>query len=98
MLEKDTAKKFITGIIDEIYLTLKQGYDVSPGDRLRLEGQVELLIAFDVIDWNWIESLVNRLYQSAFHQNVEEDYWNWMKSDKRFYLPVKMREAPVYKT
>lgn len=98
MLNEDSAKQHVTTTIDQIYNTLQSGFDVSTGDRLRFEGQVELLLQFNFINEKWLRELINQRYQYYFQLPIDEIHWQWAKQDKRFYLPFKMQEAPVYKT
>jgi hypothetical protein len=97
MLNKASAQQHVHDQVITLYTQLQQGQDVSPGERLRLEGQVELLLQFQLLDWPWLQQLINTQYQQHFHQPVNEILWQWMHTDQRFYLPVKMHEAPVYK-
>jgi hypothetical protein len=97
VLNESSAKEYITRVVDEMYLALQQGNDVSPGERLRFEGQAELLLMYEIISSNWLEELINLRYQYYFQQPVDDMHWQWVKQDKHFYLPFKMREAPVYR-
>ncbi len=97
MLDEISIKEFLVERIEAIYQSLQQGHDVSPGDRLRLEGQIELMLVYDVIDREWIEEFVKQRYQYFFKQTVDDVHWQWVEQDQHFYLPVKMQEAPVYK-
>lgn len=98
MLNKASAQQHVQSQVTTLYTQLQQGQDVSPGERLRLEGQVELLLQFQLLDWPWLQQLINTQYQQYFNQPVNETLWQWMHNDQRFYFPVKMHEAPVYKS
>ncbi len=98
MLDKDSAQQWVSEKVKALYTQLQQGLDVSPGERLRLEGQIELLLQFQLLEWHWLQETINTQYQQHFHQPVNETLWQWMHNDQRFYLPMKMHEAPVYKS
>lgn len=97
MIKAEEAKALIEKEVIEIYLQLQQGMDVSVGQRLRLEGKVEMLLHWQLIDWQWLKDFINEQYQGHFNQELFHDHWVWMQDDKRFYLPVKMRDAPVFR-
>lgn len=96
MIDEVFAVHLVCSGVDQLYFDLHHGMDVSPGARLRFEGKVELLLECGVIDRAWLEGLVNDRYQHYFGQSVDPIYWEWMKTDNRFYLPWQMLEAPVY--
>ena len=96
-ISQQQAQQWIEEEIHCIYRRLQQGKDVSPSQHLYLEGQVKLLFAFKVIDYPWLKSTVNRLYQQYFDCAIDEVFWHWAESESRFYLPIKMQQAPVYK-
>ena len=98
MYDEESSKAMIKKSVEDIYFRLHKGQDVSPGDRLRLEGKIDMLMEMEFVDWLWLEDTVNKLYQQYFEEDIDETLWQWMKADKRFYLPFTMREAPVYKS
>lgn len=97
-LSRKTAKVHIINKIETIYQSLSEGNDVSISKRLSLEGQVNLLLDYEMIEFSWLKSTTNEAYQKWIGEPVSPIMWQWMKDDGCFYLPVKMYEAPVYKT
>mgnify|MGYP000743021565 CR=1 FL=1 len=96
-LNRASAQQWLKDEIALIYQRLAAGKDVSPAQRLYVEGQVKLLLAFGIIEYPWIKQLVADLYQQYLHSSVSDTFWLWAESEQRFYLPVKMHKAPVYK-
>lgn len=97
-LNQATAQQWLLNEINAIYQRLAQGRDVSPAQQFYLEGQVKLLLAFDVIDYAWLKQQVIDLYLQYFKEEIDTTFWLWMEADKHFYLPTKMQRAPVYKS
>lgn len=97
MLNEVEARQWVSEKVIAIYRKLQQGKDVSYGERLRIEGQVELLLAFHLLDWAWLQEFINTQHQYYLGNAIDAAMWQWMHDDNHFYLPAKMQEAPVYK-
>lgn len=97
VLTPEQAKQMMIVKVSTFYERLQNGFDVSPGQQHRLEGQVELLLMLQLIDRNWLEDAIGLLYQQYFQQTLLADHWHWMHDENQFFLPIKMLEAPVYK-
>lgn len=95
-----TPEQARTLVMDEvlvIYSRLRQGHDVSPGQCLRLEGKVELLLQLQVLELAWLEAWVSEQYLMHFGLGLPQGYWEWQQAEQRFCLPLKMMDAPVYR-
>lgn len=98
LLNKESAIGFITSEVEAVYAALSAGEPVSLSARLHLEGQINLLLTYELIDFSWVKSFISKEYEKWMEQPVSPIMWQWMKDDGCFYLPIKMHEAPVYKT
>jgi hypothetical protein len=97
VLNKQSAVGHITQRVENLYQELSQGKPVSLTQRLYLEGQINLFMDYEVIDFSWLKSLINQEYEKWLGEPVSPAMWQWMKDDGCFYLPIKMHEAPVYR-
>lgn len=98
MINAEKAKLLVQDELQYIYSQLQHGMDVSPGRRLRLEGKIELLLQWQLLDWPWLQDVVNQQYACFFGQPLADDYWLWMRQEQQFMLPAKMQDAPVFKS
>ncbi len=98
VLSKKTAVSYITEHVEAIYTLLSDGEPVSLSRRLHLEGQINLLMTYEMIEFSWLKSFINAEYEKWMGEPVSQMMWQWMRDDGCFYLPIKMHEAPVYKT
>ena len=98
-MHKAEAEQFVIARLQGIYQPLAAGQDIAPGKRLRLEGQIELLLLQGLIDAGWLRTTISELYQSAFAEPVDELFWQWQGLQPQpFCLPWRMWDAPVYKS
>lgn len=97
MLSEKQAEAFVVDQISAFYSRLASGWDLSPGERLRFEGKVELLLECQLIEWTWLIDTTKQLLNDVLEYQPEEAYWLWLESEQCYYLPHKMMDAPVYK-
>ena len=97
MYTREQAEAFIQNTLQQFYQQLVKGWDVSPGDRLRFEGKVELLLDMGLLDYEAAISLTEKCYQEAYSEPVNPDFWKWLEEEKSYQMPYKMMEAPVYR-
>jgi len=97
MMNNQQAQSMVEEEIQALYQVLKLGLDVSPGQQIRFEGKVDLLLKLKLIEWEWLEAYISTQYEHYFNQHLLPDYWEWMHSENHFVLPIKMWDAPVYK-
>lgn len=96
-MNKHEAEQWLGKNVRHIYSQLADGMDVSPSARLRLEGQVDLLIYQKLLDKDDVRQLVAESYRLFFKQPVDNGFWQWADDQPVFVLPYRMHEAPVYK-
>lgn len=96
-MQKDEARQWLLDALDGIYHDLSCGLDISPGRCLRLEGQIDLLLAWQLLERNWLISEIENRYRQCCGEAVEAGFWQWQQQGV-FVLPLRMREAPVYKS
>ena len=90
-------QEYIFQSLDEIYQRIYQGKDVSPSQQLKLEGQIEMLLHFSQLSYDDVIALIQSLFDKYGLTKVEDSFWQWGRDNQRFYLPIMMQEAPVYK-
>lgn len=91
-------KKLIEHIqlqLDLLYLQLKENGDVSPAQRLRLEGQLQLLLDWQLLTWPQLKSIVEPAFKQATGSNVEAAFWQWCEQEQYCRLPYRTTLAPV---
>ncbi|CAA0100360.1 Uncharacterised protein [BD1-7 clade bacterium] len=96
MLNQASAEKWVEDALAEIYLRIQQGKDVSPAARLALEGQIDLLLAFELLEFSWLRDRVVWHHRLAINEVPSALFWEWLEDRPGFVLPLKMSEAPVY--
>lgn len=97
MLTEESAKQLFINNLTQFYEQLSRGWDVSPGDRLRFEGKVELLLDASLLEWDWLKQTTSSLHSRILGVDVDDAYWSWIDDEGIFYIPFKMQDAPVYK-
>ena len=98
LVTAEQARHLITEEIDGLYRHLESGNDVSPGRRFRLEGKIELLLGLGILDKAWLTGFIEMSYEKYFRQPLDPLYWQWQSESAVFCLPLKMQDAPVYKS
>ncbi len=96
-LDAESASARATVLVDDIYARLEGGKDVSPAQLYRAEGQLNLLLEVELLDWDWLKALVGGAHANACGSDVEPLFWAWCHDSNVFRLPIKMQEAPVYR-
>ena len=97
-LTPEAAEAWVKTRLIDVYQRLRDGMDVSPRQRLSLEGQIDLLLAFELLDREQLVHTIEALYQEATSEPVNPKFWQWNNHEKIFRLPIKMTDAPVYKS
>ncbi|CAA0107997.1 Uncharacterised protein [BD1-7 clade bacterium] len=97
MLDQASAEQWVEDALAVIYQRIQQGKDVSPAARLALEGQVDLLLAFELLEFSWLRDRVVWHHRLATNEAPSALFWEWLEARLGFVLPLKMTEAPVYR-
>lgn len=96
-LNTESAQHWLQEQMVLIYQQLATGADVSLSRRLHYEGQARLLLQFELVEFDWLKLLTERLYLQYFDEAVNPTLWRWMEIEQTYYLPYRMFTAPVYK-
>lgn len=96
-LNTQSAQAWLEKNMLSIYQQLATGADVSVSRRLHYEGQARFLLEFELIQFDWLKSLTDKLYIKYFDAAVDPVLWQWMENERSYILPYKMFTAPVYK-
>lgn len=92
-LNDKVAKQLVIDGLTYFYTQLEQGLDVSPGERLRFEGKVELLLDEGLLDWAWLKKTTEQCYVDILNQLIDAHYWLWLEDEGKYYMPYKMLGA-----
>lgn len=81
--------------LDLLYSQLKASGDITPAQRFRLEGQLQLLLDWQLLSWSQLKSLVGPAFRQATGLNVEANFWQWCEQQQYCRLPYRTTIAPV---
>jgi hypothetical protein len=95
MAESETILASHLALIEQLYDRLRSGVDVAPGERLRLEGRLELLVELGIASHKQLEEAISQRYLRFFGEPVDPLYWQWMASANRIYLPCRTNPAQL---
>jgi hypothetical protein len=60
MAESETILASHLALIEQLYDRLRSGVDVAPGERLRLEGRLELLVELGIASHKQLEEAISQ--------------------------------------
>lgn len=95
MIEKTHLVSHVEKQIQQFYEELKHFGDAAPAQRMRIEGQCQLLLDTGLIAWQQLQNVIKPLYLQATDEESAQDFWHWCQQQNIFRLPYQTRKAPV---
>lgn len=86
---------YLENQLQQYYQELAKYNDASPAKRMRIEGQVQLLLDLNMLDKQKLQNLVEKLYLKAVGEKVSCSFWWWGEQQHCFRLPYQTAKAPV---
>jgi hypothetical protein len=74
------------------------GEDVASGERLRLEGFIQAGLVLNIVQFDDVVGVLDRVSQHVFSEPFGEVFPPYSDVDCVIAIPAKMHRAPVFQT